>query len=546
MTDWDVIVIGSGAGGLCAAVALSNLGKRVLVLEQHYLPGGWTHTFALEGHKFSPGVHYVGQLGEGGRTREILEGLGVGADLEFNQLNPDGYDHIVFEDETFDIPRGRDNFMRRLVQRFPHERRGIGHYFQLMRKVDRGLSQAADITGIGDVLKLLLTAPAIIFHGMKPAATIIDRYVTDVRLKAILEARSGDHGMTPTRVPFALHVAIEAHYWDGGWYPRGGGGAIPKAFISRLKQNGGEIRMRTKVAQIILEVDDQQKRSVGVRLESGEELRAKTVISNADAWVTYNNLVGQKNLSERLAARVERLEPSVSALSLFIATDLDIDALGLDSGNYWIMHDTDVAATYRLAETDDLTGDGVFPGAFLTVTTRKDPGKIKDGIHTIEAFTFVSHKPFARWENSEMESRPQEYADFKERLKDRLLASIERVVPGIQDHLVLCELGTPLTNTHYVNAYCGNVYGTAKSKQQIGPKSLPVRTEINGLYHCGQSTAAHGVLGVMVTGIMAASKITGLPSSEILTSADEGELKLHSCAIPTIRQPEEVALHAAE
>ncbi|HIK91718.1 MAG TPA: FAD-dependent oxidoreductase, partial [Planctomycetes bacterium] len=104
MTDWDVIVIGSGAGGLCAAVALSNLGKRVLVLEQHYLPGGWTHTFALEGHKFSPGVHYVGQLGEGGRTREILEGLGVGADLEFNQLNPDGYDHIVFEDETFDIP----------------------------------------------------------------------------------------------------------------------------------------------------------------------------------------------------------------------------------------------------------------------------------------------------------------------------------------------------------------------------------------------------------------------------------------------------------
>ena len=81
MANWDTIVIGSGAGGLGAAVALSNLGQKVLVLEQHYLPGGWCHTFALEGHKFSPGVHYIGQLQEGGRMRSMLEGLGVGGDI---------------------------------------------------------------------------------------------------------------------------------------------------------------------------------------------------------------------------------------------------------------------------------------------------------------------------------------------------------------------------------------------------------------------------------------------------------------------------------
>lgn len=526
MADWDVIVIGSGAGGLSAAVALSNLGRKVLVLEQHYLPGGWTHTFALDGHRFSPGVHYIGQLEEGGRTREILEGLGVASDIEFLELNPDGFDHIVFEDETFDIPRGRERFMQRLIDRFPQERRGIERYFGVMQAVDSGLSKAADVSGVWGAIRLILTAPAIILHGLKPAAKIIDRYVRDPKLKAILEARSGDHGMSPDRVPFALHVAIEAHYWEGGWYPKGGGGAIPRAFLGRLKANGGEIRLRTRVEKILLEGTGERRRAVGVQLTTGEEIRAETVLSNADAWMTYEKLVGKDSLSPKLADRISQLEPSVSALSLFIATDLDIDALGLDSGNYWIMNDASVSSTYQFAQEDMLEGDGPFPGSFLTITTRKDPSKMKDGIHTMEAFTFVAHGPFKKWQASRTGNRPEEYTAFKERLKERMLSSIEHVVPGIRDHLLLCELGTPLTNHFYVDAHLGNVYGTAKSKSQIGPKTLPVKTEIAGLYHCGQSTAAHGVLGVLVTGVMAASAISGKTRSEVLAFDDESKVVL--------------------
>ncbi|MCL4107108.1 UNVERIFIED_CONTAM: hypothetical protein GTU68_039100 [Idotea baltica] len=536
MADWDVIVIGSGAGGLAAAVALSNVGRRVLVLEQHYLPGGWTHTFALDGYKFSPGVHYIGQLNEGGRTREMLEGLGVAADIEFIELNPDGYDHIVFDDETFDIPRGREKYIARLTERFPEERKSIERYFRLMQKVDAGLAKSMNIRSMWGAIKLLFTDPAIVFNGMKPAGQIIDRYIKHPRLKAILEARAGDHGMSPERTPFALHVAIEAHYWEGGWYPKGGGGAFPKAFLSRLKLNGGEIRMRTRVEKILLEDTGSNRKAVGVKLESGEEITADTVISNADAWVTYNKLVGQSNLSAKLAERVQRLEPSVSALSLFVATNIDVDALGLDSGNYWIMNDVSVDAMYDFAANDDLTGDSVFPCAFVTVTTRKDPDKLKDGIHTMEVFTFVSHAPFKKWAESQIGDRPQDYLDFKQRLTNRMLASIQRVVPGLKDHLVLCELGTPLTNQFYVDAHLGNIYGTAKSKAQIGPGALPIRTEIEGLFHCGQSTAAHGVLGVIATGVIAASKISGLRKSELLSFNDAGEVTLHPTFAP-IKKP---------
>lgn len=530
MPDWDVIVIGSGAGGLSAAVALSNLGQKVLVLEQHYLPGGWTHTFALDGHKFSPGVHYIGQLNRDGRTRKLLEGLGVAVDIEFLELNPDGYDHIVFQDETFDIPRGREKFIHRLVERFPDERQGIERYFALMQRVDQGLSRAGKAKGLWGGIKLLFSASDLLLRGMKPASQIIDRYVSDHKLKAILEARSGDHGMTPARAPFALHVAIESHYWDGAWFPKGGGGAIPKALISRLRKNGGEIRVRSRVEQILIEGTGLNRRAVGVKLECCEEIRAKAIVSNADAWVTYERLVGLDKVSEKLAGKVKRLVPSVSALSLYIATDIDVDALGLDSGNYWILNNPDVDATYAVADQDCLHESGPFPGAFLTVTTKKDPSKMHNGLHTMEAFTFVPFAAFERWQASESGKRPEDYTSAKENLTNRMLDTIAGVVPGLRDHLVLCELGTPLTNLHYVNAYRGCLYGTAKSKTQIGPRALPIKTEIDGLFHCGQSTSAHGVLGALVTGAMAASQITGKGMREILVCDDNGKAQLHPAA----------------
>ncbi|MCE7906712.1 MAG: FAD-dependent oxidoreductase, partial [Anaerolineae bacterium CFX3] len=106
MTDYDVIVIGSGAGGLTAAVALARAGKKVLVLEQHDRPGGWTHSFTLNGYRFSPGVHYIGDLQEGGGLRRIYDGLDVSQDLAFVELNPDGYDHIIVGDKQVDFPKG--------------------------------------------------------------------------------------------------------------------------------------------------------------------------------------------------------------------------------------------------------------------------------------------------------------------------------------------------------------------------------------------------------------------------------------------------------
>src|SRR4051812_35060623 len=138
-TSWDTIVIGSGSGGLTAAVALARAGQHVLVLEQHYLPGGWCQSFSLGGYHFSPGVHYIGELGPGGTTRRLYEGLGLAHELAFCELNPDGIDHVLFGGDRFDIPRGFERYMARLVARFPHEREGLTRYFDTIRRINADL-----------------------------------------------------------------------------------------------------------------------------------------------------------------------------------------------------------------------------------------------------------------------------------------------------------------------------------------------------------------------------------------------------------------------
>ena len=512
-TDYDVIVIGSGAGGLAAAVPLAQQGMRVLVCEQHEIPGGWTQTFTLNGYRFSPGVHYIGELHPGGSLRRIYEGLGVSQDMVFCELNPDGYDHFLVGERKFDFPKGKEALAERLKSYFPQEAEGIDGYLNAVDSMMTNLNRLGRVKSAGDALQAVGGAGTLLKWARRTGQDLIDEFVSDPVLRGVLAGQSGDHGMPPSEVSAFVHAGITHHYFNGGYYPLGGAFAIPRAFIRALKRAGGTLRLQAPVEKILLD----GKRVTGVRLADGEEITAKYVISNADPEVTFGKMIGREHLSAKLRRKVDKVTYSVSALSLFFATDMDLRSAGLDSGNMWMYDNEDVDNLYRLGLSDYVLRAEMPASIFLTVTTLKDPSKMHQGHHTCEAFTFVGYEPFQQWANSVPGNRPAAYEAMKEDLAWKMFKALDKRIPGLSKHIVFWNLGTPLTNEFFINATRGNLYGISKSRTQVGPGSFQTHTEFEGLYLCGASTLSHGVAGVTVSGLAAAKSILHCSTSDLLT-----------------------------
>ena len=505
--DWDAIVIGSGMGGLATAALLARYGrKRVLVLERHYVAGGFTHAFHRPGYEWDVGVHYIGQVQAlDSPLRAAFDNLSDGR-LQWSRM-PEVYDRVRIGDGEYEFPAGRERFRENLICYFPTEVQAIDRYLHAVqscvRRADAYYAEKALPRPIARLAGELLQAPFLRW-ARRTTAEVLDELGISRDLKAVLTAQWGDYGLPPAESSFAAHATIAEHYFEGASFPVGGAPSIAASIAPVIESAGGQIVFSAEVREILL---DSAQHAAGVRMQDGRELRAPIVVSDAGAWNTFSSLLppGAPGVASALK-ELSGLPPSKAHLCLYVGVRGSAAELGLTGTNLWVHPTPDHEANLTRFAQDPAAP---LPFMFISSPSAKDPDfeRRHPGRSTLEVITPAPYDWFANWEDTRWKHRGQDYDEFKQSLADRLRRGLEEHVPGIRGKIEIAELSTPLTTRHFMNYQRGEIYGVSAVPKRFQLRCLTPRTAVRNLYLTGQDVAMLGVSGALFGGAVAASAV---------------------------------------
>jgi all-trans-retinol 13,14-reductase len=491
---WDAIVIGSGIGGLASAALLAKRGgKRVLVLERHYTAGGFTHVFTRPGYEWDVGVHYIGQVGEGGGMRGAFDEVSDGR-IQWARV-PAIYDRAVLGDRSYDFVSGHAAFIEKMASYFPREADAIASYVELVRAATRQARFFYLDKALKPWASALLT-PVLKAGMLKTAGattlSVLESLTRDRELIGVLATQYGNYGLPPGRSSFAAHALTVTHYLGGAWYPVGGASSIARGIEPVIEAGGGKLVTNAEVEQVIV----REGRAAGVKLVDGREFLAPIVISDAGLALTYGRL---------LPGDRPKIEASNTYLCLYLGLDQSDAQLGFTGTNIWAFpgpeHDQYCAAYEKDA-------DAPFPLVFTSFPSSKDPQWKHAGRATAEVIVPASYEWFEKWQDTKWMKRGADYDALKGRFKQRMLEAFYRYVPQAKGHVKHAELSTPLTTRHFAAHPRGELYGLSQSPERFKAR-VGARTKIPGFYLTGADVAMAGVSGALVGGVITASAILG-------------------------------------
>lgn len=529
---YDVIVVGSGIGGLTTAALLSLLGKKVCVLEQHYTAGGFTHAYERAGYEWDVGVHYVGEVNLQHSVMRRLFDVISEQRLQWAEMDS-VYDRIIVGDRHsdlgdtdlgdrhsyryYDLVAGRRQWLAELIRNFPDDEKAIHAYGALV----------AELTAKTRVFFAGQTLPPWLARGynrLRPwflrkeffqsTRQVLEGLTDNQQLIAVLTGQWGDYGQVPRDSAFLMHALLVKHYQSGAAYPVGGASAIARSILPTIRSGGGEVFTYARVDEVLVEGN----RACGVRMADGSEIRAAQVVSNVGFLNTVNRLLPESSRRRHRTLREDiPLQRSCASLCLYAGFHGDAKTLGLDTTNLWVFADADHEGNldrYLHGEHAEL------PLAYISFPSSKDPAWDSRYPHksTVEVVTFASMDRFDRWQGSTWQQRGEDYEQYKETLAQQLLEVLFRHRPQLRAALDYYELSSPLSTQYYQGAERGEIYGLEHSVARFQQPWLHPQLPVKNLYLTGVDVMTAGVCGGLMGGMLTTMRMLGLKNMGKVTA----------------------------
>ncbi len=484
---YNIIIIGSGLGGLLCGVTLSRKGYKVLVLEKNHQIGGSLQSFKSDGCNFNTGMHYIGSLDEGQTLNQIFKYFNLFDGIKYQRLDESCFDIFNIDGKEFKFPIGFEKFRNQMYSYFPDNTSDIDNYIAEIHETISTqdiyrLKEQVDIdTGNNKFLRL-------------NAWEYIKSITNNPKLQQVLSALNFVYAGIKDKSPFYIHALINNHFISSSYRIIGSTSQIALNLRDQIVNNGGIVLTDNKVENLIIE----DNKIIAVETSDKNHYYADEVISNIHPASTMN-LISDGLIKKSFRNRMIRKENTISAFAVHIK--LKENSFRYFNSNYNFYKRNDVwYASYYDSE--------LWPEHYFMHMSV--PPENSQYTSCIGLLTHMKFEEVEQWKHLPAENRGKEYNDFKNQKAMKLIDLASIRFPEIKENLLSYKVSTPLTYHDYLGSPDGSMYGTLRDfNKPIGSYISP-RTKIDNLFFTGQNLNLHGILGVSISSILTCGEFIGI------------------------------------
>ena len=481
---YDVIIIGSGLGGLVCGALLSRAGQRVLVLERQVQPGGCLQSYRRKGLSFDTGLHYVGGLAEGQRLHRIFSYLGLlqqsdpqAANRElWQRLDADGFDRVTIGDRTFNFAEGYQNFVDTLADSFPQERQALQQYVSMLQRID---SEPMDTEGMYRLFG-------------SSAYDYLTEQFRDPLLINVLSGTSVKMELRRETLPLFTFAHGNSSYIGSSWRLRGSGNQLVDILVNNITSAGGSVVCKAEAEELI----ERNGRIETVRCKNGETYEGRTFVSDIHPALTFSLVKDSQLLRGLFRRRISQLENTMGIFTVSLV--LKPDTLPYFNHNKYIYREPNVWTCF---EQTNYVG-----GVMVSARVPDDGTKY---VRQIDLLTQMPWSLCERWTDTQIGHRGADYEAMKAWVADECIALAEREIAGLAQMIEQRYTSSPLTWRDYTLTPEGSAYGVRKDCRNLVMTMLSPRTPIPNLLLTGQSLMLHGIEGVTMTALKTCEELFG-------------------------------------